>query len=272
MRRCRASALSCVAVLAVQLATAHADPRPMKPDAKQELDHGIASMEKRDYVAAIASFDVGYALDPHPDFLYVKAQAQRMGGDCRAALGTYKAFLATNPPRREADRANANIKKCEEMLATSPIAPPIETTDSKTETPPSKDEFKKQDLTSLRGGSSRDIAPPPQTDTVPWWHDRIGLTLAISGAVALAGGVGFTLLAQKDTSDAANAGDLSEWRAAQDAWDRDHVIAGVGFALGVGLAGAAIIRFATADHSVKSSPVGITSTRDGTVVFLGGRW
>src|SRR5438046_3550488 len=122
MRLCLASAF--IVLIATPVL---ADPRPMQPTAKAELDRGLERFAAHDYVTAIAAFDAGYAIDPHPDFLYAKAQAQRLGGDCRSAIDTYTAFLASAPPASESELAKGNIAKCQQLLAAShPVEPAVE--------------------------------------------------------------------------------------------------------------------------------------------------
>ena len=78
-----------------------------------ELERGEAHFRDKDYAAAIDAFDAGYAIDPQPIFLYDKAQAQRLAGDCRSAIVTYNEFLDTGPPATEAARARKNLASCE---------------------------------------------------------------------------------------------------------------------------------------------------------------
>src|SRR5204863_3154893 len=128
-------------------AMAHAQPRPIEPAAKVQFDRGSERFGAHDYAAAIAAFDAGYAIDPHPDFLYAKAQAQRLGGDCRGALGTYRAFLETSPAAEEAQLARDNVAKCEHVLVASLPPDPVK--------------------------------PPMRIDDGPaWWRDRAGVVLA----------------------------------------------------------------------------------------------
>ncbi len=257
MHHCRVSSL----VLVLLCAAASAEPRTMAPAAKQELDRGLAKYAAHDYAAAITLFDAGYAIDPHPDFMYAKAQAQRLGGDCRGAIASYNAFLASNPPEREAGVAKTNIAKCEALLAASEPSPPAEPLVEPAPPPPPVEHK----------------PPPPPTVVVthepsPWWHDSLGLTFAAGSLISLGVSVGFTFEARSDSDDQLNAPDLASWLDARDAWDRDRIVAGVTAGAGAVLAGLAIWRFAT--HSSRASTVTahVGRTRDTTVVGVEGRW
>lgn len=268
--------LSSLALAAVA-STASADPT-MSAAAKAEFKKGNASLKQRDYVAAIAAFDAGYAIDPNPAFLYVKGQAQRLGGDCRAAVGTYKAFLATNPAPKAVQYTQKNITACERILATSPVATPGDPKPVETEPTDIEDngfaeptrDTKPTVKPPLREREPMRVDRPGPT---PWYRDRLGLTFAISGVVMLGTGVTFTLLARNDVDDAFNSFDLNEWRDANSAWERDRTVAGIGYGLGVALVGAAVIRFAlVGDHGSSGPAIGASATPGGGAVILGGRW
>src|SRR5258708_28070188 len=108
-----------VAVLAFALAgRAYAQPsapQPLTPEARARLDAGLRDFQNHAYDAAIAEFREGYRLQPHPDFLYALAQAERMSGDCAGAVQAYRQFLQTDPPANEAEIAKYNIARCEAL-------------------------------------------------------------------------------------------------------------------------------------------------------------
>ena len=258
MRRFLVSSIAIVSIARPALA----EPRSIDAAAKLDLDRGLARFNAHDYVAAIAAFDAGFAIDPHPDFLYAKAQAQRMGGDCRGAVVSYTAFLASNPPSSEAERARANVARCEQMLATLPPVEPVEP-----------------------------VLPPPteptvESPTVPvkqavmlhveharWWRDRTGLAFAAGGVALLAAGTSFVLLARSAADDAGNATDVDGWTASNNAWRTDRLVAGIGLGVGIGLVGVATIRFVLVrDRGDRTPTIGAAPTKDGAVVLLRGSW
>ena len=237
MHRClrEIALLVAMVICGAAAGTARADGRgTMAPAAKAELDRGLERFKAKDYAGAIAAFDAGYAIDAKPEFLYVKAQAQRLSGDCRKAIETYLAYLATHPPEDKVEYANANIERCERQLAAAPGP---------------------SDASSEPGESEPVEAPPASASTAPAtttatttgrqgeeseggtsrWRDRRGLWLAGSAAVALGIGVTFTTLARSAANDAGEAEDLEGWEASRDAWARDRRIAEVATVVGVGL-------------------------------------
>ena len=259
MRRCLASSL----VLALACEVAAAQPRPMTAAAKAELDRGRAKYAAHDYAAAITAYDAGYAIDPHPDFMYAKAQAQRLGGDCRGAITSYNAFLSSSPPQSEADLAKQNIAKCEALLAASSPQGPVEPPVTKPAEPPVETK-----------PAEPPVAPPvvPHDDGSPWWHDTLGLSLATGSLISFGVSIGFTIQARSESDDLANANNLADWLNTHDAWDRDRIVAGVTAGAGAVLAGLAIWRFATHNDAPSKVTAHVGHTRGATLVGVEARW
>jgi tetratricopeptide (TPR) repeat protein len=103
--------------------------------ADELLERGLRSYAVGRYDDAIASFQRGYELAPRADFLYALGQAQRMKGDCRAAVASYRAYLRTSPPERAALPARQNLERCEQELANAPPPTPA-TIEPQPATPP----------------------------------------------------------------------------------------------------------------------------------------
>lgn len=235
-----------VLTLATLAPQASADRKPLVPDAGAEMQQGLAHFKAREYAAAIIAFDQGYAIDPSPDFLYAKAQAQRLGGDCRSAIETYTKFLASQPPDDEAAMAHGNIARCEHVFAASGNEPEV---------------------------SARALprAEPPRTvEVVPWFNDHAGLALGACAVLSLGVSVGFVLATNANATDTATVDTLIEWEGRRDAYNRDRVIAGVAAGLGGALAIGAAVRFwsVARRHEVVVTTGGTTSL----ALVVGGRW
>jgi len=223
--RMRRAGLSLVAV-AVLATVAWADAgRAMTPEAKVQLDRGMQYFQSRDFTAAIAAFDVGYSIDQHPDFLYAKAQALRLGGDCRAAIASYRKFLETNPPEQEASLARGNQTKCEQLLATT-----------------------RPDAPAAPQGRATVIERWRDVPPAPWWRDPPGLVLAGVGVLSLGAAGVLALRASGHADDATGADDLAGWQHERDAWRRDRTLSIVAGALGAAAATTAIVRFVLVDR------------------------
>ena len=101
--------------LAALASPALAGPAPaaMSPTAAPYLERGLRFYATQRYREALAEFRSGYELDPHGDFLYAIGQAERLGGNCAAAVAAYRAYLRTEPPELEATKATGQIERCE---------------------------------------------------------------------------------------------------------------------------------------------------------------
>lgn len=217
------SFLTSALVVAFLVAPARAEPRAMVAAARVELDRARKLFDAGDYKGAIAALDAGFAIDPHPDFLYARGQAQRKLGDCPGALASFRAFLASDPPARAADAARTNIERCQEE-APEP-----------TPAPPPRPGAEVTAATTIR------TAPAPS----PWYRDGIGGALAGGSAVALGVGVTFLVLADRHVDGTLEADGLDDYRSEKSLVSRNRVIGGISLAVAGGLAAGAVIRYLT---------------------------
>ncbi len=272
MHRCLASVLA-IAVLVPALAAAQ--PRRISASARRELDRGLALFQARDYAGAILAFDLGYAIDPHPDFLYAKAQAQRIGGDCRGALASYDAFLETRPPEKEASRAQINMARCAELLAAS--APRVEPPPAAAAPSPAPEP--EPEPVSAPETQPAPEPRPARRDAAPttaraWWKDRPGLALAVTGTAALTTGAVFAWRARSAAEAAGGAGDVTAWYELESAHHRDRTVAGIAAGLGAALIATAGVRLVWASRTSGDRAVtaAATAAPGGAALWLGGAW
>jgi tetratricopeptide (TPR) repeat protein len=210
-------------LLALMVSPARAEPRPIGAAAKKELDRARALFDAGDYTGAVAAIDAGFAIDPHPDFLYARGQAQRKLGDCTGAVASFRAFLASSPPERAAEAARTNIERCEAAAAAQPLAP---------RPPPS-------------GGELGATTTPPPAETPPWYRDAVSGFLAAGSAVALGAGVTFFLIADGHVDRTRDADVLDDYESERSAVTRNRTIGAISLAVGGALAAGAVLRYAT---------------------------
>lgn len=139
------------------------------PSADAWLRIGLERYERGNLVGAIEAFERGYQREARPMFLFALGQAHRKRGDCDRARAMYDAFLATHPPRAQADAAVEQREMCE------PPPPTPETTPPPSSTAPPQ--------------SPRILVIEHDTHTKPWYRDPIavtsgGATLALVGSSA----------------------------------------------------------------------------------------
>jgi hypothetical protein len=234
MARCRADHLVAIALalaFAAPLA-AHADPRPMVDEARKEFEHGQDLFAEQDYTGAIASYEVGFAIDPHPDFLYAKGQALRLSGDCAGAIEAYHGFLASSPPDEEAKVTRFNIARCERELAAQ-----------RREKDTTRDE--------------------------PWYRDALGGVLAGGALVAFAAGTGYLIVADQHVDKANDAFGIEEYYYEKDIVHRYRVIGVTAEIAGGVLAIAAVLRFSLRERD-KITVTATTTPSGGAGLVVGG--
>ena len=92
----------------------------MRPEAAALYTRGLERFATRDYAAAVADFEAGYAIDPRREFLFAEGQAKRLAGDCKGAVALYQRFLATNPTGVQANATQMALGRCAQHLADHP--------------------------------------------------------------------------------------------------------------------------------------------------------
>jgi hypothetical protein len=75
----------------------HAQAAPTSPTAEDLFNAGQAAYDRGDYALAIDRWQVAYQLSKEPALLYNIAQAQRLAGDCKRAVSSYKQFITGDP-------------------------------------------------------------------------------------------------------------------------------------------------------------------------------
>jgi tetratricopeptide (TPR) repeat protein len=217
----RTAALALVLAWALGvLFAAAAQAAPAKGPADELLERGLRSYAVGRFDEAIASFQRGYEIEPRADFLYALGQAQRMKGDCRAAVASYRAYLRTEPSERAAKPARQNLERCEKELAATPATPP----------PPV------------------DVAVQPARPPAPprWRDDRAAAVLVGVGAAALAVGGALWGVGEKGARDLADATRYDQFAmrgADADAFERERLAGIVTVAVGGALVTTAVARW-----------------------------
>jgi hypothetical protein len=96
------------------------EPEATEAEARRLSKEGLSAFGARDYASALTKFSEAYALSPVPGLLYNMAQAQRLLGDCRAAVLLYRRFLAANPEGKPRTRAERRIQELGDCSSTPP--------------------------------------------------------------------------------------------------------------------------------------------------------
>ncbi len=86
------------------------------PTAKRLLDRGVAAYLDKRYAEAITEFEAGYRVEPDPVFLFAWAQAERLRGNCVAAVPLYERLLMGKPSAQQAVTARHHLDGCRVVI------------------------------------------------------------------------------------------------------------------------------------------------------------
>lgn len=228
--------------------------------AKLHRDAGALFFQRGSYAEAIEQFEKARSLAPVPEDLFNIGQAERLRGNCPAALRAYAEYLQGNPEPARREATEINVARCEAELGRADQPQP-ETIVSPTPAGPP---------------DASTPAPPPATAQVasdapapaPWYHDRIGGVLAGAGLVGVAAGTALWVMADARTRGANEADSLDEHRRRADSAASLRLGAAVATGVGVILLGGAVYRYATRPSRRASVRVGAMIDGDSGFVVL----
>jgi len=129
----RLAALLVAVALAMPVPALAQEPAPIVEESPGE--RAARHFAAKEWDAAIEALVEAYALDPDPDYLYARAQAERFRGRCDVAIALYEHYVASGPGEQQRADAERHIVACRAQL--QPTAPPprVEPADAR---PPSE--------------------------------------------------------------------------------------------------------------------------------------
>jgi tetratricopeptide (TPR) repeat protein len=230
-----ATALGALTVVADAQAPAtqpaeQATSEPMSEESRQILEKGLRLFGEKNYQAALAEFEQGYALEPRREFLFAMAQAERLRGNCPRAIDLYRHFLATKPTEKQIEAARSGMARCLEQQ-------PLEAT--VLPTPRSRAGSMPQDsakpLTVKTDGTRRERRK--------WTHDVVGHVLLGAGVASLAVGGLFYVRSSSSVDDAHAATAYDDYQSAIDDAQSQRTVAVVGLLAGTALVAGAVVHY-----------------------------
>jgi tetratricopeptide (TPR) repeat protein len=208
-------------------------PRVAGADEGQDkYQQGLAAYAARDYPRAIEALRVAYQLDPRPETLFAWAQAERLNGNCPGAIVLYRKFLATEPAPVQAEAVRVPLQRCEKAVASpgldeGEVTPASAPSDSATAaaTPPAP------------GPAPAPAGQDTGGDAHPrrFYQDPLGDVLVGAGAVAVALGAVYLMMASDADSAAQQAASYDEFGAHHDDATSRRTIGVIALGAGVGL-------------------------------------
>ena len=241
-----------LALLAAQLIAATLFVRGAAADTKaRELyKRGINEYKAQKYRESATTLKQSYELDPKPDALFALAQAERLDGDCPAAIGHYKQLLESTTDLPTAKAVQSNLALCEPEPEEKPApqaAPPPP--------PPS----------------------PPRTITRTVVRevrrsDKLATLLFAGGMLGLGAGGGLYLASINNREAAARAFTLDDHEQLADRADIQRLASFAAGGAGAVLIGVAIVRWATGGGASKATEVTLAPSAHGTMLVVSSGW
>jgi hypothetical protein len=143
----------------------------------------------QDWPTAIREFEAAFQSEQKPDFLWGIAQAQRLSGDCKSAINTYKSYRRSEINAEQSAAADSRILHCEQDLeqqaaqAPAPAPPPALPTRAR-QTPAA--------ATTPVPATAVEAPPAAPADAHrPFYSDAFGDTLVVTGLAAVGVGTYF---------------------------------------------------------------------------------
>jgi hypothetical protein len=206
--------------------------------AKVHVDRGLVFYNLQDFASAAREYKAAYLADPRAELLFMLAQAERQGGDCATAIGTYKAYARTpgvTPTQTAA--AESLVHKCEAELADAQAKAAAAAAAAKPAPGPS--------APALAQPAPKGAAPPKDDAAAPgpWYGDVLGGVLFVGG-LGLAGvGTGLLVAGNASMSSAPSGATFGDYKD-QSAGAKPKQAIGVGgIVAGATLATLGVVRY-----------------------------
>jgi hypothetical protein len=251
-----------------------AQTRDARKVAAEHMERGLRHYNTQEYDLAVEAWRQAYGLDPNPNTLFAIGQAQRLKGDCPAAMETYRTVLRERVSAAQATEVKRVLKMCEEELKKKPPPPPPPPNaepDAVTPAAPLEPEPDRQ----LEPAPDPEPAPPPAPPPPapdPWYTDWIGDTLLGLTVVSAASAATFLHLASRAENDAEDEQRFDAFVDKAETAERNRRIAVGSVVAGAVFGAAAIVRLMTREPSHAGTTVGVAPSAGGATFTVGGHF
>ncbi|MEO7093367.1 MAG: hypothetical protein ABI175_08960 [Polyangiales bacterium] len=271
-------ALLALLILTPQLASADKASAKKKKQSKAHVAKAMKAHGANNFSLALTELQTAYALDADPVLLYAIGQVYAKLDRCGDAIVTYQAFLGTKPSAQAAADTQQAIASCKPTAAPPPPPPPptpavVEPTPPPPEPtppppPPAPPPPRAQRPPPRDNPLPVVVTPPART---PWYTDKIGDALVISGVAFAVVGVVLYAGASSDLDDAEATRDITRYRDLVDDASSKRTYSVVMFGGGAVLIGAGVARYMLRGPSTKrEARVGMVPAQGGGLITYSG--
>lgn len=211
---------------------------PSRAEIRDMVTRAEAAYRAKEWDAASRAFADVYAIDPKPDYLFARAQAERFAGRCNVAVKLWDSYIAVETSPEAVREAKSLRAYCEPTAGTTTPPPPTQPN-----TPPTTD-----------GGPK----PKPRT---PWYRDPAGGVLVATGGVSTVIGASVLGLALSRDRKASSADTEGGYVGEKDAARTPHRAGIVVLSVGGALLVAGIVRWAIVASRSRSDARSVKAAR-----------
>jgi tetratricopeptide (TPR) repeat protein len=259
-----------------------------KETTKDRFDRGMVFFNLQDYPAAIIEIKAAYLADPSKsEYLFTLAQAQRLSGDCAAAIGSYKAFLRTSSGKSSA-ATEALIHTCEKDLKAAAEKTVAEkaaleraAAEKAEEDQRKADEARRLSSPATTTAAEKErvtsvVKAPPLSGPVlevhhAWYADGLGAGLVIPGVLGLGAGAVFLALGNGEVRSSMTAATQAEHDQLVATGQPKQVVGVIALSAGVALAAGGIIRYLfSGGHDDSKPSANIVPLQGGAAAVISG--
>lgn len=211
---------------------------PSRVEIREMVQRAEAAYENEQWDSASRGFADAYAVDPNPDYLFARAQAERFAGRCNVSVKLWDQYIAVEKSPDRVREAKVFRAYCEPQPTTDPTAPVVPRT-----TAP----------------SAGDRAPRSTRSAGPWFRDPVGGVLVATGGVSTVIGASVLGLALSRDRKAASADTEGGYVGEKDAARTPHRAGIVVLSVGGALLVAGVVRWAivaSRSHDGDASRIG----------------
>jgi tetratricopeptide (TPR) repeat protein len=263
--------LVCLGLASPALAQPKKSTRAQKMKAKALYEEGLRFYNIGEYDRAVEKFKESYVVVAAPLLLFNIAQAQRLGGDCEAALRSYETYLREVPKPGNKQQVDQAVTICEKKVAAAkpaekpaekPVQPeqpaPVEVAEAEAEAELEPEADVEADAdTPSRPGRTKKI---------------IGIAVGATGIALAATGAYFGLQASSQASDIEEFDGVWDdtWEDKEAAQRRNRVLAPVLIGTGIAAIAGGVVLFILGDREATDAELAIAPTDGGAAFFVSG--